>query len=108
MRIFYDINELMSLANLDSYLIQEYIEDAQEYTVDCYVDRQGDILVTVPRERLEIMGGEVTRTVTRNIPELVEMSRKVFPEVEIQTYELSHAFITQGGPLCVAIQYIKR
>lgn len=76
-RIFYDINELMSLANLDSYLIQEYIEDAQEYTVDCYVDRQGDILVTVPRERLEIMGGEVTRTVTRNIPELVEMSRKV-------------------------------
>lgn len=38
----------------------------------------------------------------------VEMIRKVFPEVEIQTYELSHAFITQGGPACVAIQYIKR
>jgi len=28
--------------------------------------------------------------------------------VEIQTYELSHAFITQGGPACVAIQYIKK
>lgn len=38
----------------------------------------------------------------------VEMIRKVFPEVEIQTFELSHAFITQGGPACVAIQYIKR
>lgn len=38
----------------------------------------------------------------------VDMIRKAFPEVEIQTYELSHAFITQGGPQCVAIQYIKR
>lgn len=38
----------------------------------------------------------------------VDMIKKVFPEVEIQTYELSHAFITQGGPACVAIQYIKR
>ena len=38
----------------------------------------------------------------------VDMIRKAFPEVEIQTYERSHAFITQGGPQCVAIQYIKR
>lgn len=38
----------------------------------------------------------------------VDMIRKAFPEVEIQTYELSHAFITQGGPQCVAIQYIKK
>lgn len=38
----------------------------------------------------------------------VDMIRKALPEVEIQTHELSHAFITQGGPLCVAIQYIKR
>ncbi|MBQ7794944.1 MAG: DegV family protein [Lachnospiraceae bacterium] len=38
----------------------------------------------------------------------VDMIKKAFPEVEVQTYELSHAFITQGGPQCVAIQYIKR
>ncbi len=31
-----------------------------------------------------------------------------FPKTEIQMYELSHAFITQGGPQCIAIQYIKK
>ena len=38
----------------------------------------------------------------------VELIRQYFPEVTIETYELSHAFITQGGPACVAIQYIKK
>ena len=38
----------------------------------------------------------------------VELIKQYFPEVTIETYELSHAFITQGGPACVAIQYIKR
>ena len=38
----------------------------------------------------------------------VDMIKEYFPKVEIQTYELSHAFITQGGPACVAIQYIKK
>lgn len=82
-RVFYDLGELMSLADLDSYLLQEYIENAREYTVDCYVDSNGKIMVTVPRERLEIMGGEVTRTVTRNIPELIEMSREVLDKLRL-------------------------
>lgn len=38
----------------------------------------------------------------------VKMIREKFSQVEIQCYELSHAFITQGGPECVAIQYIKK
>lgn len=39
---------------------------------------------------------------------VAEQFRKAFPELEIRIQELSHAFITQGGPRCVAIQYIKR
>ena len=38
----------------------------------------------------------------------VELIKQYFPEVTVETYELSHAFITQGGPECVAIQYIKK
>ena len=76
-QIFREVDDLMHLANLESYLVQEYIEDAHEYTVDCYVGIGGQTLVTVPRERLEIMGGEVTRTITCRIPQLMEMSRKV-------------------------------
>ena len=37
-----------------------------------------------------------------------ERLREAFPETEIQIYELSPVFVTQGGPQCVAIQYIER
>ena len=37
-----------------------------------------------------------------------ERLKEAFPEVEVQIYELSPAFVTQGGPQCVAIQYIER
>lgn len=38
----------------------------------------------------------------------VEILKGHFADVEIQILELSHAFITQGGPKCVAIQYIEK
>ena len=68
--VFYDIEDLMHLKDISDYLMQEFIEEKKEYTVDCYVSQKGEILVTVPRERLEIMGGEVTRTITTRLPKL--------------------------------------
>ena len=82
--IFHDIDDLMHLKSLSEYLLQEYIEHNREYTVDCYVSRKGEIMVTVPRERLEIMGGEVTRTVTTRLPALEEMSRKVIGKFNLR------------------------
>ncbi len=75
--IFHDIDDLMHLQNLQNYLVQEYIENCKEYTVDCYISRRGEILVTVPRERIEIMGGESTRTKTCHNEILEDLSRKV-------------------------------
>ncbi len=69
--------DLDRLANPDDYLIQEYVADAEEYTVDCYVDRQGRALCAVPRRRLEVAGGEVTRTVTVDIPRLNAIAASV-------------------------------
>lgn len=76
-KVFYSLDNLMHLENLSDYLIQEYIENCKEYTVDCYINQQGEILVTVPRKRLEVMGGESTRTVTVREPRLEELSREV-------------------------------
>ncbi|MCH5214539.1 MAG: ATP-grasp domain-containing protein [Muribaculaceae bacterium] len=75
--IFHHMDDLMHLDNISEYLLQEYLVDKKEYTVDCYVSQEGEILVSVPRERLEVMGGEVTRTVTTRIPELEKMSRDI-------------------------------
>lgn len=76
-KVFNTIEALMHLENLQDYLVQEYIVHNREFTVDCYVSQTGEILVTVPRLRIEIMGGEVTRTQTLRSEKLIEMSRKV-------------------------------
>lgn len=75
-KVFYNMDRLMQLENIKDYLIQAYIENKEEYTVDCYVDRRGEILCTVPRIRLEVMGGESTRTRTVRIEELERLARK--------------------------------
>ena len=82
-KIFHDVEDLMLLQDLDKYVIQEYIEHNREYSVDCYISASGEILATVPRERLEIMGGEVTRTKTCRNPHLIEMSRKVIEHFKL-------------------------
>lgn len=61
----------------DDYFVQEYIAESEEYTVDCYVSRRGEIMCAVPRRRLEVAGGEVTRSVTVDIPELNRLSLTV-------------------------------
>ncbi|MDE6338023.1 MAG: ATP-grasp domain-containing protein [Muribaculaceae bacterium] len=83
-QIFNNIEDLMHLQNLQNYLIQEYIENAREYTVDCYIDGKGEILVTVPRERLEIMGGESTRTITCHNKVLETLSREVIEKFSLR------------------------
>lgn len=75
-KIFYKIEDLMHLDNLSDYIVQQYIANREEYTVDCYVSREGEILVAVPRLRIEVMGGEVTRTKTCRNEKLDKMCRK--------------------------------
>ena len=82
--IFQDIEDLMHLQNLSDYLVQEYIEHRREFTVDSYVTSNGEILVTVPRERLEIMGGESTRTRTCHNEVLENLSRDVIKKLNLR------------------------
>lgn len=81
--VFYNMDELMHLPNLQDYIVQEYIANRDEYTVDCYVSQKGQILTVVPRCRLEVMGGEVTRTITCRNPILDRMSREVIDKFHL-------------------------
>lgn len=82
--IFNNMEDLMHLQDLKNYLVQEYIPNCKEYTVDCYISHMGEILTTVPRERIEIMGGESTRTRTCRNEILENLSRKVIEKFSLR------------------------
>lgn len=72
-------------SNIDEeeYLIQEYIEHRREITVDCYVSNS-EICACVPRERLEVSGGEVSRTRTFHSQRVSELAREVLTKTALQ------------------------
>lgn len=73
-----EFRDVCPLPDPADYLIQELIEPRREITVDCYVEpASGRILAAVPRERLEVAGGEVVRTRTFHRPEVSDLARRV-------------------------------
>ena len=69
--------EWKNVENPNDYVIQHYIADKAEYTVDCYVSQRGEIISVVPRERLLVAGGEVINSRTIHDRKLDELSRKI-------------------------------
>ncbi|MDE6287642.1 MAG: ATP-grasp domain-containing protein [Muribaculaceae bacterium] len=86
------IVEIRSLEQLDTilgmgdkYLIQERIDRREEYTVDCYASvADGHVLVASPRRRLQVAGGEVTKTVTVDMPELKALSAEAITRLDLR------------------------
>lgn len=72
-----DAEEWDKLKNKDNYVIQQYIADREEYTVDCYVTTSGKIISIVPRLRIQTAGGEVMNSETRRDKDLIELSERV-------------------------------
>lgn len=67
-------------SKIDDYLIQEYIANHTEYSVDCYVSNDGRILSIVPRIRLETSGGEAVRSMTVYDELIIEQSSKILSQ----------------------------
>lgn len=65
-------------ANLtaEGYLVQELWEGA-EFTVNMFVDQQGELRCAVPHRRLEVRAGEVSKGRTEKVPVLDEGARKI-------------------------------
>ena len=72
-----DAEQWDKLDNKDDYVIQQYIADREEYTVDCYVSTSGKIISIVPRLRIQTAGGEVMNSETRHDKNLISISEKV-------------------------------
>jgi carbamoyl-phosphate synthase large subunit len=50
----------------DKFMFMEYIDSNKfdEYTVDIYYDRGGNLKCLVPRKRIEVRGGEISKGIT--------------------------------------------
>ena len=61
-----DLSE--SIKNDPNLMFMEYIDkhEYKEFTVDMYYGRDNHVKCIVPRERIEVRGGEVSKAVTRN------------------------------------------
>lgn len=65
------------------FLCQRYIENRKEYTVDCYVAHNGEVICAVPRIRLEVAGGEVVTTQTIHDEEIEQLSHCLLRQLEL-------------------------
>lgn len=86
------IIEIHSLEQLDTilgmgekYLVQERIDRREEYTVDCYAAvSDGRVLVASPRRRVQVAGGEVTKTVTVDIHDLTVLATEAITRLGLR------------------------
>jgi len=57
-------------------IVQQFVP-GQEFTVDVFVDFKGNVRCVVPRCRLEVRAGEVSKAITVRHPDIIEQSQKV-------------------------------
>lgn len=65
----YDL-ALSLLEKNSSYVFQELLS-GDEYTIDVYIDRKNTICSVVPRKRLEVRAGEVSKAITCKYDDLI-------------------------------------
>jgi carbamoyl-phosphate synthase large subunit len=58
--IVYTSEHAQELSQDKNYIFQEYIQ-GDEYTVDVFVDKKGNVISVVPRLRIEVRAGEVNK-----------------------------------------------
>jgi carbamoyl-phosphate synthase large subunit len=71
-----DPKELALVTRGGDYVVQG-VAPGDEHTVDVYVDRTGRVREVVPRRRLEIRAGEVSKAVTERHPEVEVLVREL-------------------------------
>lgn len=80
-----DRREDLNAINADDYLIQQRIDNRREYTADCYASvKTGKVLTVCPRIRLEVAGGEVTRTITTDNEAVIEIANKAITSLGLR------------------------
>lgn len=75
----------ISKYNLREYIVQEYLKNSTEYTVDCYSSyRTKKFIDGIARERIEVRAGISIKSKTVNQPLLIEACEKILNSIEFR------------------------
>ncbi|MFV0481260.1 MAG: ATP-grasp domain-containing protein [Campylobacteraceae bacterium] len=89
-QIVYDQKIAIELSKSNNYIFQEYI-CAEEFTVDVFMDKNENIISAIPRKRLEVRAGEVSKA-------LAIKNKKILEEIQKLCKKL------KGAYGCITIQ----
>lgn len=67
---------------VENSIIQEYLK-GMEYTVDLFADDNGKALSVVPRERIEVFGGESYKSRTINDAQIIDESKRLAEAINV-------------------------
>lgn len=83
--VAYTDDNFKKIDNPEDYLIQEYIANRDEYTVDCFIGmKDNEIKAVVPRVCISKAGKEVVRTQTCRIPQLIGLSNYIIQKLNLK------------------------
>lgn len=75
-KIINNLEEAKSLSKYGDYIFQQYI-NGEEYTVDVFIDRNEGVISIIPRLRIEIRAGEVSKAKTVKDKKIIEKVKEV-------------------------------
>jgi carbamoyl-phosphate synthase large subunit len=67
----------LEVATRGGDFVVQSLARGDEHTVDVYVDRAGTVCEAVPRRRLEVRGGEVSKAVTVRLDDVEGLAREI-------------------------------
>jgi carbamoyl-phosphate synthase large subunit len=91
--IVYTPEHALELAQDNNYIFQEYIK-GDEYTVDVFLDKQGDVISVVPRLRIEVRAGEVNKAQAIKDKDIIKAIKELCKKLD-------------GAYGCITIQLFK-
>ncbi|MBI5228649.1 ATP-grasp domain-containing protein [Candidatus Micrarchaeota archaeon] len=101
----FDSMKIMDKEDLDYYLkkfpesiIMPFIRGT-EYSVDCFCDKDGDLVGFVPRRRIQVKAGVATKGITEEINNLENHLKKITKSIELIGPFNLQLFVKEDGSL---------
>jgi len=98
-QVVYTLTAAENLARDRNYIFQEYIQ-GDEFTVDVFIDRKRNVISIVPRQRLEVRAGEVSKartvknqSIIQAVKELCSALDGVYGCITVQLFQTSDRII---------------